>query len=103
MVVSAQEWVEKYREGVQGAADRYVRGALTRGSFLAPVPDAAQKLLQYAQIFSNAHAAAAYIPNPQTDADRHRNVQLSWDTTRAVVAQYRGRAGTVAAAVPITV
>jgi len=89
-----QQAVTKYSEGVRANAQRYVENALRYG-----VP----KLQQWFQIFFAAHQAAPYLAVLATDADRHRNVQLSWDTTRQAVAQYRGRVAQVAAAVPVTV
>ena len=81
-----------YQSGVRAAADKYVSRALEVG-----VP----KLQRWYAAFFAAHQAAPYIASPATDADRHRNVQLSWDTTRTVKAQYRGRVAAVAAAVPL--
>ncbi|MEM4167721.1 MAG: hypothetical protein QXW98_04700 [Candidatus Caldarchaeum sp.] len=89
-----QTAVAKYQDGVRTGAQRYVENAIRFG-----VP----KLNQWFTAFFAAHQAAAYVPAPATDADRHRNVQTAWDTTRAVRAQYRGRVGAVAGAVPVVV
>jgi hypothetical protein len=89
---TVQEWVTKYSEGVRANANRYVENAIRYG-----VP----KLQQYASAFLAAHQAAPYLAVLQTDADRLRNVQLSWTTTRQVVAQYRGRGAAIAGAVPL--
>jgi len=87
-----QTAVRKYVEGVRANASRYVENAVSTG---------AQKLLRWFNIFFPAHQGAPYLVSPTTDADRHRNVQLSWDTTRGVKAQYRGRVTAVAPAVPV--
>lgn len=89
---SPQEALAKYQEGVRANANRYVENAIRLG-----VP----KLQRWFAAYFAAHAAAPYLAAPATDSDRHRNVQTSWDVTRAVVAQYRGRAGGVAPAVPL--
>jgi len=90
--VTVQEWIARYSEGVRANANRYVENAIRVG-----VP----KLQQYASAFVAAHQAAPYLAVLQTDADRLRNVQLSWTTTRQVVAQYRGRGAAIAGAVPL--
>jgi hypothetical protein len=90
--VTVQEWIARYSEGVRANANRYVENAIRVG-----VP----KLQQYASAFVAAHQAAPYLAVLQTDADRLRNVQLSWNTTRQVVAQYRGRGAAIAGAVPL--
>lgn len=89
-----QTAIARYQEGVRAGAQRYVENAIRFG-----VP----KLQQWYTAFFPAHQAAAYIPSPATDADRHRNVQTSWDVTKAVKAQYRGRVGAVAGAIPVVV
>lgn len=90
--VTLEEWLGKYEAGVRAAADKYVEHAIRYG-----IP----KLRRYAGMFLAAHNAAPYIPVLRTDTERHRNVQLSWDTTRAVSAQYHGRGVTgIAAAIP---
>jgi hypothetical protein len=89
--VTVQEWITKYAEGVRANANRYVENAIRYG-----VP----KLQQYASAFIPAHDAAPYLAILQTDADRLRNVQLSWNATRQASAQYRGRGAALAGAVP---
>jgi hypothetical protein len=89
-----QTAVRKYVEGVRANAQRYVENATTQG---------AQRLGRWFGIFFTAHQGAPYLPSPETDPERIRNVQTSWNTTRAVKAQYRGRVGAIAAALPVTV
>jgi hypothetical protein len=94
--VTIEEWVGKYERGVREAATKYVDNAVRFG-----VP----KLRRWAGLFIQAHQAAPYLPVVTTDAERLRNVQTSWNTTRGVRAQYRGRgvAGIAGALAPITV
>ena len=94
-VQSVEEWITKVQRGAEAAGDKWLRNLIQFG-----LP----KLRRYAQLFLAAHQAANYVPMPMTDAERIRNVQTSWNTTRAVVAQYRGRAAGiagVAAAIPV--
>jgi hypothetical protein len=89
-----QTALRKYVEGVRANAQRYVENATSTG---------AQKLGRWFGVFFAAHQGAPYLASPETDAERIRNVQTSWNTTRAVKAQYRGRVGALAAAVPVTI
>ena len=94
--VTLEEWIGKYERGVREGSTKYVENAIRFG-----VP----KLRRWAGLFIQAHNAAAYVPLPMTDAERLRNVQLSWNTTRGVRAQYHGRgvagiAGAIAPAIP---
>jgi len=94
MVKSVEEVVRNFIEGVRGAGPKWERKTL--------LGEAAFR--RWMSIFLPAHAAAAYIPSPETESDKLRNVQLAWRTTKSVRAQYRGRgvAG-IAGALPVPV
>jgi hypothetical protein len=92
MVKSVEEVVRNFVEGVRGAGPKWERKTLLGEA----------NFRRWMSVFLPAHAGAAYIPSPETESDKIRNVQLAWRTTKSVKAQYHGRgvAG-VAGAIPL--
>lgn len=95
MVKTLEEVVRNFEEGVRGAGPKWERKTLL----------GIANFRRWMSIFLPAHAAAPYVPSPETESDKIRNVQLAWRTTKSVRAQYHGRgvAGVAGALPPVPV